>query len=390
VGQKTVKRIVAAVLTAAALLTTSVGVFAEYTDATVKSYEEQIIAATRNLEAAQASLSDIRDRRASAWEEIARIDEIINTQLELKELTEKYLESLEEQIEQTKINIATLEEKIAIQEEARLNRMAQNYMSESVDFIELIFGSKSLVDFLSKLERIRSVMEYDNRIIAELGENREQLQIEQLKLNEALAIQKEKVADYTRIIKEYQAMSEEKLALINSLNNDETEAMNVYYYYKALDEQLNRELEEYLAELQRKNQSAYVGGNGGWPLEPGAYYHISSEQGWRKLNGVDDYHLGIDIACYNGTPIRAFNAGTVIVSTKHSSYGNYVMIDHGGGIVTLYAHMSSNEVKVGDYVQAGQLVGYCGLTGNTYGYHLHFEVRENGKVVNPRNYLVFP
>ena len=91
-GQKTVKRIVAAVLTAAALLTTSVGVFAGYTDATVKSYEEQIIVATRNLEAAQASLSDIRDRRASAWEEIARIDEIINTQLELKELTEKYLD----------------------------------------------------------------------------------------------------------------------------------------------------------------------------------------------------------------------------------------------------------------------------------------------------------
>lgn len=389
-GQKTVKRIVAAVLTAAALLTTSVGVFAEYTDATVKSYEEQIIVATRNLEAAQASLSDIRDRRANAWEEIARIDEIINTQLELKELTEKYLESLEEQIEQTKNNIATLEEKIATQEKARLNRMAQNYMSESVDFIELIFGSKNLVDFLSKLERIRSVMEYDNRIIAELGENREQLQLEQLKLNEALETQKEKVADYTRIIKEYQAISEEKLALINSLNNDETEAISVYYYYKALDEQLNRELEEYLAELQRKNQSAYVGGSGGWPLEPGAYYHISSEQGWRKLNGVDDYHLGIDIACYNGTPILAFNAGTVIVSTKHWSYGNYVMIDHGGGIATLYAHMSSNEVKVGDYVQAGQLVGYCGLTGNTYGYHLHFEVRENGKVVNPRNYLVFP
>ena len=388
--QNRVQRTVAAIFTVAIMLISPLGVFAGYTDATVKSYEEQISAASQNLQAAQVSLSDIRNRRANVWEEIAGIDEIINTQLELKELTEKYLESIEEQLEQTKSNIAIIEEKIDVQEAARLDRMAHNYMSENIDFIELILGSKNLIDFLSKLERIKAMADYDKRIIEELNESKEQLRIEQFKLDEAQKAQIEKVADYTRIIKEYQAMSEERLALINSLNDDENEALNLYYYYKDLDEKLNRELEAYIAEIQRQNQSSYVGGAGGWPLEPGAYYHISSEQGWRVLNGVDDYHLGIDIACYNGTPILAFNAGTVIVSTSHWSYGNYVLIDHGGGISTLYAHMSSNEVKVGDYVQAGQLVGYCGLTGNTYGYHLHFEVRENGSVVNPRKYLVFP
>ena len=130
--------------------------------------------------------------------------------------------------------------------------------------------------------------------------------------------------------------------------------------------------------------------NGGWPLQAGAYYYVSSEQGWRNLWGTQDYHLGIDLACYNGTHILAFNAGTVLKSEYHWSYGNYVLIDHGGGISTLYAHMSQNTVQVGQYVQAGQLVGYCGLTGSTSGYHLHFEVREDGTVVNPRNYLVFP
>ena len=386
---KLAKRIAAALLTAA-MLVTPFGVSAEYTDATVKSLEEQIEATKGNLTAAEASLSDIRNQRANAWEEIARIDEIINTQIKLKELTENYLDSLEEQIEETKGNITALEEKIAAQEAARLERMAHDYMSEDIDWVELVFGSKSLVDFLSKLERIKSVVEYDRRIIAELNESKEKLQLEKLKLDDALETQKEKVAEYTQIIKENQAMSDEKLALITALNNDESKALDLYYYYKELDDKLNRDLKEYLAELQRKNQSAYVGGNGGWPLQPGAYYHISSEQGWRKLNGVDDYHLGIDIACYNGTPILAFNAGTVVISTEHWSYGNYVVIDHGGGISTLYAHMSSCEVKVGDYVQPGQLVGYCGLTGSTYGYHLHFEVRENGEVVNPRKYLVFP
>ncbi len=117
---------------------------------------------------------------------------------------------------------------------------------------------------------------------------------------------------------------------------------------------------------------------------------MSSEQGYRILWGIQDYHLGIDLACAGGTAVLAFNGGTVVKSTFHYSYGNYVLIDHGGGIATLYAHMSNRLVNEGDRVEAGQQVGNVGLTGSTTGYHLHFEVRENGKVVNPRNYLVFP
>ena len=91
-----------------------------------------------------------------------------------------------------------------------------------------------------------------------------------------------------------------------------------------------------------------------------------------------------------GTPVYSYNAGTVVTSAWHDSYGNYVLIDHGGGIATLYAHMRERCVAAGDYVAAGQLVGYVGLTGNTSGYHLHFEVRLNGVVQNPRDYLIFP
>jgi len=133
-----------------------------------------------------------------------------------------------------------------------------------------------------------------------------------------------------------------------------------------------------------------VGGEGGWPLEHGVWYKITSEQGWRDLYGVWDNHYGIDIAVPCGTPVLAYNSGTVVVSTKHWSYGEYITIDHGGGVSTLYAHMSERLYSVGDYVEAGTVIGYVGLTGNTYGYHLHFETREYGSVVNPRNYLVFP
>ncbi len=387
---KIITRAILFLTAAAMLLSSAMTVGAELTDATVQSFERQIEEANRKIDEAQSQLTDIRNRRANAWEEIAKIDEIIAAQNELKKLAEQQLKNISLQISETKSAIVLLEEKIAVQEEARLERMAYSYMEDEVSIFELIFGSKSLRDLFNKIEQIRAVAEYDKKLIAELNANREQLQLQKMKLDEAEATQAKRVAEYEQVIKDSTALSDEKLAFITALNNDEAQANELYYYYRQLDEQLNAELEEYLAELQRKSQSQYVGGNGGWPLQPGAYYHISSEQGWRVLNGVDDYHLGIDIACYNGTPILAFNAGTVVVSTEHWSYGNYVVIDHGGGISTLYAHMSNNEVKVGDYVQAGQLIGYCGLTGSTYGYHLHFEVRENGSVVNPRNYLVFP
>ena len=133
----------------------------------------------------------------------------------------------------------------------------------------------------------------------------------------------------------------------------------------------------------------YVGGSVSWVLEPGVAYTVSSEQGWRDLYGTADYHLGTDLACPAGTEIHAYNAGTVLISEYHYSYGNYVLVDHGGGLQTLYAHMAERAVSAGDWVESGQILGYVGMTGSAYGYHLHFEVRENGEVQNPRNYLDF-
>ena len=136
-------------------------------------------------------------------------------------------------------------------------------------------------------------------------------------------------------------------------------------------------------------EDGYVGGSVSWVLEPGVSYTVSSEQGWRDLYGQSDYHLGTDFACAAGTEIHAYNAGTVLISEYHSSYGNYVLVDHGGGIQTLYAHMAERAVSAGDWVESGQILGYVGMTGSAYGYHLHFEVRVNGEVQNPRNYLDF-
>jgi len=363
---------------------------AELTDATVKSYEEQIANVAWQIKQAQEKLENIRSQQNATWVEMGAIDDLINYNDELKSLAEQQLNSLTVQIEEAKASINDTESKIDAQEQAFLERMVQNYMEEDIDYLELVLGSENLVDFLTRMDRVNSILEYDKKVIADLTENREQLELVKAKLDEAEKTQMQRIAEYEEVIKSNQAIYQEKLDFIAYLESNKSAAQANYEYYKALDDQLNKELEEYLAELQRKSQSQYVGGNGGWPLEPGVYYYVSSEQGWRNLWGTQDFHYGIDLACANGTKILAYNAGTVLVSTFHYSYGNYVVVDHGGGISTLYAHMSSNAVSVGDYVQAGQLLGYCGLTGNTSGYHLHFEYRINGQVQNPRNYLVFP
>lgn len=118
-------------------------------------------------------------------------------------------------------------------------------------------------------------------------------------------------------------------------------------------------------------------------------YMVTSEQGWRELYGSDDYHMGIDLSCDAGTPILAYKGGKVLISEYHYSYGNWVLIYHGDGLSTLYAHMSERAASVGDWVDAGDVIGYVGMTGSAYGYHLHFEVRQDNAVQNPRNYMDF-
>ena len=121
---------------------------------------------------------------------------------------------------------------------------------------------------------------------------------------------------------------------------------------------------------------------------PATSYLVTSEYGYRihPLQGVQKFHSGIDIGAGAGTPIYAAAAGTVATATYNDSYGNYVLINHGGGNSTLYAHMSSMAVSSGAYVTQGQVIGYVGSTGWSTGPHLHYEVRLNGSTVNPLSY----
>ena len=126
-----------------------------------------------------------------------------------------------------------------------------------------------------------------------------------------------------------------------------------------------------------------------WPLDVAG--RVTTEfVATQNVNGViQTGHSGMDIAAPYGTPIKAAHDGVISSTTGHWSYGNVVMVDNGDGVTTLYAHMSSIAVGVGQSVKQGDVIGYVGSTGNSTGNHLHFEVRINGVKQNPRNYVAF-
>ncbi len=401
-------------------------------DAKVQSYEDQMASLAAKQEQALAELMEIQSSQTEAQLELGKYDELLRYNNEMKNLASGQLDSLTEQIQDKTQSIEETTAAIESQEQAFLDRMVAVYMEEDTDFLELLFESEDLTDFLTKMERIRAVFDYDSKIITNLSQNKASLEVDKANLDHAQEAQLKRVQDYEKAITENQQLYDAKLEYMESLKTNESDLISEYSYYKQQEDALNAELEEYLAELarqaeirrqeeERKRQEAiaaqkaaeeaarlaaeqaaqqkwekqqasidyseYTGGTITYPLDPEAYSYMSSPYGWRVLNGIEEFHLGVDLACAAGTDVLSAASGTVVLSQFHYSYGNYVIVDHGDGFATLYAHLSSSNVSVGDFVGAGQTIGWVGLTGRTFGYHLHFETRVNGSTVDPAGYL---
>ncbi|MBR4961009.1 MAG: peptidoglycan DD-metalloendopeptidase family protein [Clostridia bacterium] len=365
---------------------------AALTDATVKSYEQQLAELQAKQEEALANLEAVRGDYSDIMTAKASYDEMVALYNKKKDLTMQQLDAVEKQIAEKQAAIAAAEEAIAKQETAFTDRMITLYEEGEASFLEMILGAASLKEFLSRLDMVMTIQAYDKQVISSLEENKASLAKNLEELEYSLELRREAQATLEADIQAAQQMADESLAYMQELQNNEKALLQQYYANKEAEKALNDELTAYLAELQKKQQKEYVGGSLGWPLPLDVQYVVSSEYGWRDLWGQPDEHYGIDFACACNTPVYAANAGTVVTSAVHWSYGEYIVIDHGGGQATLYAHMNSGtrKVFVGDTVEKGQLIGLVGTTGTSSNYHLHFEVRINGKHTQPRDYITLP
>lgn len=366
------------------------------TNSAIQNAENQIKVVESKIAALEKKSKDLQNSIASAEEALeleqqkkALLDEKLALVDESIAATQNLIAEYANQITQKEQEIAQKEADITSQYQSVLEWMRISYEFDEVNYLEMIFSAENLSDFLNSAEMFTSMMNYQNSVMDSLNTDLTDLRAEKDVLDVYRNAQKEtqnklelQQANYDQLIAE----SNEYILSLNQTITDNEAAMAANEKQQAAlaasRAALEKQLQEELEKLAQQN-AVYVGGTYIWPLNAAKYKRVSSYFGWRKLNGRDDFHNAIDIPCDYGADVWAANAGKVVKAEWHSSYGYYVVVDHGGGQTTLYAHNSRLVVKAGDTVQQGQVIAKAGATGSAWGVHCHFEVRINGKATNP-------
>lgn len=355
----------------------------------VSSLEDRYSELEKELKKLQSEMKQTQNEKSKQLQYKNQLDREIT-------LVEQQIDNLNSQVSALNIEI-TKNQTLLTEKEAEISendklfkaRLRAMYITGETSVWEILLGSKSFSDFLKNSEYMKRLAKSDNELMGKLNQDKQSI-VEARKVIEDSKIKLEANKQTLNYKKgSLNSKYTESQKLLNSLVKDEN----------ALRQQqikINEEMEEIDAEIRKmlegnKSDEEFVGGKFGWPVPN--YSYISSRFGWRTLYGKKNWHTGIDIAGANilGKPIVASNAGKVIKAVTtyvpKRGYGKYVMIDHGGGYTTMYAHCTSLAVKVGDVVTRGQTIAYVGSTGNSTGPHLHFGIYINGKEVDPLGYL---
>jgi len=359
-------------------------------DSTIQKYEDTLAQLEKDKKALENKVSQLKRESSTVVQQKNLIDEEISLLNNKIEIANSLLGEYDERIRTSEADMEKMQAAIDEKAEELEEHMVYYYKNRNLNYLSLLFRSESISDFIMNLQRISSLLNFDQGEMEKMNNAKKELVDVKAKLNESKDRQQEIMAELKELEKEAEAKGEEAIALINTLSRQTSQYQSEINSIIKETQEVDKQLEEYLVQLQKQSGAAYAGGSMQWPVKT-SNNRITSQYGWRNLWGTKDFHLGIDIAAPNGDPIYAANSGTVVSPPTHWTYGKCVLIDHGGGIATLYAHCSTLLVKVGDKVTRGQQIAKIGLTGQTSGYHLHFEVRVNGKTTDPLGgYVVKP
>lgn len=373
----------------------------EKIEQSIKEKQNAIGAAQKQRDTLQSGLTDVKklvadleNSKKNLKDYVTKLDanlaEIEAKIAELKDL----INDKEKEIEETQ---AALEEAIATEEEqyaAMKQRVKFMYEQGQTFYLDMIFASENFGDMLNRTEFVEKLMAYDRQKLKEYQETRaqveelkEELEAEKIVLDAAKeAVEEEQTALNTLIdskeqeIKTYEADISNKAQLIKEY---EAEIAEQNAAIAALEQAVAEERKK----LEEANRPKYDGGKFKWPAP--SYTRISDDYGTRihPILGVKQFHNGIDMAAPSGSPILAAYDGEVVAAAYNASMGNYIMIDHGDSVYTIYMHASALYVSKGQYVSRGDKIAAVGSTGRSTGPHLHFSVRVNGNYVSPWNYL---
>lgn len=373
------------------------------TNESIREKEDQIKKAKEEVSNLKSSLTDVealkKELERSKNDLTAYVTQLDSELSSIQEKIEEYNTRITEKEAQIVETTEELNEAIKQQEEqyeAMKKRIRFMYEKGDTFYLEMLFSSAGFADMMNKADYIEALSRYDRNKLEEYVQTREMVEL----CKEELETEKELLAEAKIAVEAEEAnissLIEEKEAQIKSVSGDISNKEAAIKEYEAMIAQENAEiaaLEKAVAEekarLEAENAQAriYNGGMFTWPC-PG-YKRISDEYGNRihPILGTQQFHNGVDMAASSGTAILAAYDGDVIAATYSSSMGNYIMIDHGSGLYTIYMHCSALYVSKGQAVTKGQNIAAVGSTGRSTGPHLHFSVRLNGSYVSPWNYL---
>lgn len=373
--------LILALLMLGSVLLTSLPVFA-----VTQSEVDQLKA---DAEAAKKEKDRLAKELAAAKKDASKLEEqikLLDKQMEAAETEiaaqEKLVEELEKLAEEKQRELERSE--ATLSEAYETSRQRIRFMAEfgETSYLQILLSAENFYDFLNRLEVIRQVSVSDQNMLDTLRAAKDSVQQQKESLDASLTEAESVKAELQKNAQNLQAQRDQKDSDLTELENKKSEINTDYIAAMEKADQLVEDYQKAAAEYSAQNP--YVSGDWIWPL-PQANNVVTSPYGYRihPVKGYWSLHTGIDLRATKGTSIFAAKAGTVVTSVYSSSWGNYVIISHGGGYTSLYAHMTTRKVKVGDTVKQGQIIGTVGSTGWSTGAHLHYELRKNNKSYNP-------
>lgn len=345
--------------------------------ASVNDLLNQISDMQAQLDVYNAKITDLN-------KQIAAKDEIINNY-------QAEIDRLQAEIDAANIQIETQTAAVNVTYDVLKERLRSAYKAGESSALEVLLGSGDYASFLTRLELLKRVSEHDNELVKGLQEEINELNKTKEQLSSNQQSQQEKQSEIVNEKAAIESARAEVKSVYNTLDAKQSRLEAQVKSLKSMISSLDSQNDAYQAKmdkLEAQSISNTTGSSGNGVLSSGmsfpltCNYYVSQHYGH---NG----HKGVDIAGanINGQPVYAAAGGTVISASYHSSWGNNVLIDHGNGVWTRYAHLSSIGVSAGQTVSQGQYIGKVGSTGNSSGPHLHFEVYVNKNRVNPEPYI---
>lgn len=397
-------KITSVLLAIALLCSVTVTASAATTQAEIDALKEQKSELAGQRSGLQSQINGLRSEQNSMMEMKAALD--LKNELTLMQILNlgEQIDLHEELIAQKTLEVEAAQAQADEQRERYLARVRAMEENGKFNYLEVIFGAGSISEFLSLVDDISSIMQADKELEQSYRDAVSELETVKAEYEQAQLDLKERKAELVQLSDQLQRDIDEADGIIVSLQSDIGANSALLAQLNAQHEELEKQISDKVKELQQQNKpkpepggssggGTSGGGSGtgtGSLIWPSYCLYITSRQGPRvdPVTGeIGRGHGGTDIGASYGSAIYAADGGTVIKSGyEEGGYGNYIMIDHGNEMQTLYAHMSAKSVSVGDKVSQGQTIGLVGSTGRSTGPHLHYELYVNGSRVDPQSY----